>query len=87
MTGGMLATKRKIPVPAAAKILCASLMTALNQAIAISAPVMALKAAVPVVTTVNGVAQITGVWSFTMSAPAQALKLDVPLASTAIRMV
>ena len=58
----MLATKRKIPVPAAAKILCASLMTALNQAIAISATVLALKAAAPVVTTANGMAHIIGLW-------------------------
>ena len=62
MAGGMLATERKTPVQAAAKILCASLITALNQAAAISAPVLDLAPAAPTGSTANGVALITGVW-------------------------
>ena len=62
MTGGMLATKRKTPVPAAAKILCASLMTALTVAAAISATVLALTTAAPVGSSANRQAHIIGVW-------------------------
>ena len=62
MAHGMLATERKTPVRAAANILCASLITALNQAAAISAPVLDLAPAAPTGITANGVALITGVW-------------------------
>ena len=60
MAQGMLATERKTPVRAAAKILCASLITTLHQADAISALGLAFASAAPVGSTANGVAQIAG---------------------------
>ena len=56
------ALQRKALVRAAAKILCVHPMTALDQAAAISAPVLDLAPAAPTGSTANGVALITGVW-------------------------